>query len=73
MRELGVFGVARDFERPLLGLKVLGAHSDHRVLLDVVALFLARLDLLGQPGEAFRVECVGRVEQLDIGLVERGE
>ena len=44
--------------------------SDQRVLLDVVALLLARLDLLGQPRQTLGVERVARVEELHRGLVE---
>ena len=65
-----VFALAVDLERQLLGLEVLVADRDQRVLLDVVALLLALLDLLGQPRQALGVEGVARVEELHAGLVE---
>ena len=54
----------------LLGLQVLVADRDQRVLLDVVALLLAPLDLLGQARQALGVEGIARVEALHAGLVE---
>ena len=71
--EARVFAFLLDRQRQLLGLQVLGADGDDRILLDVVALLLARLDFLGQARHAFGVERVRRVEQLDVGLVEIGQ
>ena len=68
-----VLGLAVDVQRPLFRLEVLAADRDHRVLLDVVALLLAALDLLGQARHAFGVEGVARVEELEAGLVELGQ
>ena len=62
-----------DLQRLLLRFQVAGTDPDHRVLLDVVAGLAAGLDLLDEPGEAFRVESVGRVEVFEIGLVELGD
>ena len=73
LRQARVFGFAVDVERQLLGFQVLVADRDHRVLLDVVALLLAPLDLLGQTRQAFGVERVARVEELHRGLVELGQ
>ncbi len=71
--EPGIFLIAGDLEALLAGFEVLGLDLHTRVLLDVVAQFLARLDLLGQLGQALGVEGVVRVEVLDAGLVEPGE
>ena len=62
-----------DVERLLLGLEVARADADHRVLLDVVAQLAALLDLLDQLGQAFGIEPVRRVEELQVGLVEIGD
>ena len=64
--------LALDLQGLLLRLQIAGADADHRVLLDVVARLAAGLDLLDESGQAFRVEPVGRVEVLQIGLVELG-
>ena len=45
--EARVFALLLDRQRALLGFEVLGADRDDRILLDVVALLLASLDLLG--------------------------
>ena len=66
-------GLPVDLERQLLGFQVLVADGDQRVLLDVVALLLAPLDLLGQPGQALRIEGVRRIEVLHVGLIELGQ
>ena len=71
--EARVLQLAIDVEGLALGVQVLVADLDHGVLLDVVTLLLARLDRLGQPGQAFGVEGVRRVEELHRGLVELGE
>ncbi|MNE04516.1 hypothetical protein D3C80_970530 [compost metagenome] len=68
--QLGVFLVARDFERAALGLQVLGADLDLGVLFDVVAQFFAQLDLLRQPRQTFGVKGVQRVEMLHRRLIE---
>src|SRR6266480_1477203 len=68
-----VLEVTVDVERLPLGVQVLVADLDHGVLLDVVALLLARLDGLGQPRQALGVEGVRRIEELHRGLVELGE
>ena len=73
LRQPRVLAFAVDLERELLGLEVLVADRDQRVLLDVVALLLALLDLLGQPRQALGVEGVARVEELHAGLVELGQ
>ena len=65
-----VLALAVDLQAQLLGLEVLVADGDQRVLLDVVALLLAVLDLLGQPRQALGVEGVAGVEELHAGLVE---
>ncbi len=65
--------LALDFERLPLGLEVAGADLDHRVLFDVVAQLALGLDVLHQPRQAFGVEAVRRVEELEIGLVEVGD
>ena len=65
--------LALDLQRLLLRLEVAGADPDHRVLLDVVARLAAGLDLLDEPGEALRVKPVGRVEVLQVGLIELGD
>ena len=70
LRQARVLAFAVDLERELLGLEVLVADRDQRVLLDVVALLLAVLDLLGQARQALGVEGVARVEELHAGLVE---
>ena len=68
-----VLEVTVDVERLPLGVQILVADLDHGVLLDVVALLLARLDGLGQPRQALGVEGVRRIEELHRGLVELGE
>src|SRR2546430_1347578 len=68
-----VLEVTVDVERLPLGVQVLVADLDHGVLLDVVALLLARLDGLRQPRQPLGVEGVRRVEELHRGLVELGE
>src|SRR2546421_706581 len=68
-----VLEVTVDVERLPLGVQVLVADLDHGVLLDVVALLLARLDGLRQPRQALGVEGVRRVEELHRCLVELGE
>jgi hypothetical protein len=73
LREPRALELAVDVQRLALGLQVLVADLDHRVLLDVVADLLAPLDLLGQPRQALRVERVRRVEVLHRGLVELGQ
>ena len=71
--EAGIFGFFFDRQSLLFRLQVLGADRDLGILLDVVSLLLARLDLFGQPRHAFRVERVGRIEHIDVGLIEIGE
>ena len=71
--EAGRFALALDVERLLLGLEVAGADADHRVLLDVVAQLATVLDLADQLGQAFGIEAVRRVEELQIRLVEIGQ
>ena len=70
LRQARVLGLAVDIERQFFRFQVLAADRDHRVLLDVVALFLAPLDLLGQTRQTFGVERIARVEELHRGLVE---
>ena len=65
--------LAVDLERLLLRFEVSGPDADHRVLLDVVARLAAGLDLLDEPGQTLGVEPVGRVEVLQVGLVELGD
>jgi hypothetical protein len=64
---------AFDFERLPLGFQIASADLDHRVLLDVVAQLAPGLDVLHQPGQAFGVEAVRRVEEFEVGLVEIGD
>ncbi len=64
---------ALDVERLPLGFEIAGADLDHRVLLDVVAQLAPGLDVLHQPGQAFGVEAVRRVEEFQVGLVEIGD
>jgi hypothetical protein len=71
--QAGVFAVAIDLQAELLGLQILVADLDQGVLLDVVAHFLAALDLVGQPGQTLGVEGVGRVEELHVGLIHAGQ
>ena len=71
--EAGGLALALDVEGLLLGLQVAGADADHRVLLDVVPELAAVLDLADQLGQAFGVEAVGGIEELQVGLVEVGE
>ena len=66
------FALAIDFQRLLLGLEIAGADEDHRVLLDVVAQFAPGFNVLDQLGQAFGVEAVRRIEELEIGLIEIG-
>ena len=68
-----VLAFAVDAEGELFGLEVLFADRNHRVLLDVIALFLAGLDLFSQAGQALRVKGIGRVEHLHIRLVQAGQ
>ncbi len=70
LRQPRVLALAVDVERQLLGLEVLVADGDQRVLLDIVALLLALLDLLGQARQALGVEGVAGVEELHAGLVQ---
>ena len=62
-----------DIERLALGFEVAGADLDHRVLFDVVPQFPLFLDLPDDPRETFRIEAVGGVEVLQVGLVEIGD
>ena len=65
--------LALDIERLPLGLQIAGADLDHRILLDVVAQFALGLDVFHQPGQAFGVEAVRRVEEFEVGLVKVGD
>ena len=73
LRQPRILQLAVDVERLPLGVEILVADLDHRVLLDVVADLLAPLDLLGQARQALGVEGVGRVEELHGRLVELGQ
>jgi hypothetical protein len=73
LRQARLLGFAVDLQAQLLGLEVLVADGDQRVLLDIVALLLAPLDLLGQPRQAFGVEGVAGVEEFHAGLVQLRE
>ena len=66
----GFFGLAFDVQRLLLSLQIARANLDHRVLLDVVAQLATFLDGLDDGGQAFCIELVGRVEILNVGLVD---
>src|SRR5690606_13728483 len=66
--QTSIFGFPVYRKRQLLGFQVLGADRDQRILLDIVALLLAALDLLGQTGQTLGVELIGRVEVLHRGL-----
>ena len=50
--------LAFDIERLPFGFEIPGADLDHQILFDVVAQFALGLDVLHQPGQAFRVEAV---------------
>ena len=67
------FAFAIDLQRLLLGFEIAAADEDHRFLLDVVAQLAPRFDVLDQLGQAFGVEAVRRIEELQIGLVEIGD
>ena len=71
--EAGGLALALDVEGLLLGLEVARADADHRVLLDVVPQLAAVLDLADQLGQAFGVEPVRGIEELQVGLVEVGQ
>ena len=71
--EPGGLALALDVERLLLGFEVAGADADHRILLDVVAQLAPLLDLLDELRQAFGVEAVRRIEELQVGLVEIGD
>ena len=66
---LGAF----DLERRLAGDQILLGDSHFGGANDLVALLLALLGDLGQRRQAVRVEEVGRVEMLDVALVELGQ
>jgi len=67
------FALAFDIERLALSLEVAGADLDHRLLLDVVAQFPLLLDFLDDARQTFGIEPVGRVEVLQVRLVEVGD
>ena len=67
------FALALDVQRLPLGFQIARADPDHRILFDVVAQLALGLDVLHQPGQAFGVEPVGGVEELQICLVEVGD
>ena len=71
--EASVFTFFLELQRPLLGIEILCLDRDARVLFDVVALLLARLDLLGQARQAFGVEGIAGIEHLHVGLIDAGE
>src|SRR3546814_8808131 len=52
---------------------VAAADRHYRALLDVVARLTAGLDGLDELGQALGIEAVGRVEKLQVGLVEIGD
>src|SRR3546814_19097181 len=52
---------------------VAAADRHYRALLDVVARLTAGLDGLDELGQALSIEAVGRVEELQVGLVEIGD
>ena len=63
-------GLALQGQRLTLGFQVALANGDDGALLDVVADLAALLDDLDELGQTFGVEAVGRVEMLQISLVE---
>ena len=71
--EAGGLALALDIQRLPLGVEIAGADLDHRVLLDIVAQLAFGFDVLHQPGQAFGVEPVRRVEIFEVGLVEVGD
>ena len=71
--EAGIFALALDLEHAPLRFEILVADLDHRLLLDLVAHLAARLDRLGQRGQALGVEGVGRIEEFEAGLVDVDE
>ena len=73
LRQPRVFALAVDVQAQLLGLEVLVADGDQRVLLDIVALLLAVFDLLGQPRQTLGVEGIAGVEVLHARLVQLGQ
>ena len=71
--EAGGLALALYVEGLLLGFQVAGADRIIEFLLDVVPELAAILDLADQLGQTFRVEAVGGIEELQVGLVEVGE
>ena len=67
------FGLARYVQAASFGFEILRLDLHPGFLLDVVARLPAQLDLLGELGQALRVERVVGVEMLDRGLVEAGQ
>ena len=67
------FLIAADLETLLVGFEVFHLDLHAGILLDIVAQFLARFDLLGQLGQALGVEGVVGVEMFDAGLVQPGQ
>ena len=65
--------IARDLEAFACRVEVLGLNLHPRFLLDIVARLAAQLDLLGELGEALRVERVVCVEVIDRRLIEAGQ
>ena len=68
--QAGFFRFAFDIQRLFLGLEIARANLDHRILLDVIAQLAALLDRFDDGGQAFCIELVGRVEILDVGLID---
>ena len=71
--ETRIFTLPFDIQAQLFRFQVLAADLDQCVLFDVVACFLALLDLVRQPGQALGIERIGGVEVLHVGLVEINE
>ena len=71
--EASGLALALDLEDLLFGFQVAASDPHHGVLLDVVAEFAPRFDFVDQLGQALGVEPVGRVEELEIGLVQLGD
>ena len=65
-----LFGFLFDIQSLFFGFQIARTDLYHRVLLDVVAHLAARFDRFDDTRQTFSVELVGRVEVLDVGLVD---
>jgi hypothetical protein len=65
-----IFAVTVDFENPALGVQVLVADIDQRLLFNLVAHLAAGFDALGQGSQALGIEGIGGVEEFKMGLIQ---